>query len=469
MDFVSYKISDISLSMKTGKTPSTKEKLFFEGDVPWITTSDLKGQKKLDITEKTISELAIIEKQAFTFEEETVIISTIGEIGKACITSKKMACNQQLTGVKVNKKIIIPDLFYYWIVKNQQLLNFKANKSIISILNNKTLRDIVISFPKDQKNQRNIVAQLDQIQNIIDFKVKTILTIESLIEATFYKMFGDAVNNQNKYPKKKLKDIVKKNKIITYGIVQAGPNIENGIPYIRSGDIKNKSIKIDKLLRTSKIIASKFERSSCSEGDIVMSIRASIGEVAMVPIELEGVNLTQGTARISPNEKLINKYFLFQILANDGFKFLLNKHVKGSTFKEISLKKLREIEIPVPKDLNLQKQFEKIYLDLNFQKTKIKETIEVLEELFQSVLTNAFEENHEINEESIFEDLIKQFSIEDLKSKKERLQYLINLFSESNLNDISNYNNAKEKLFELLDEEAIEQTFDGDNIKINVK
>ena len=200
-----------------------------------------------------------------------------------------------------------------------------------------------------------------------------------------------------------------------------------------------------------------------------MSIRASIGEVAMVPIELEGVNLTQGTARISPNEKLINKYFLFQILANDGFKFLLNKHVKGSTFKEISLKKLREIEIPVPKDLNLQKQFEKIYLDLNFQKTKIKETIEVLEELFQSVLTNAFEENHEINEESIFEDLIKQFSIEDLKSKKERLQYLINLFSESNLNDISNYNNAKEKLFELLDEEAIEQTFDGDNIKINVK
>ena len=62
-----------------------------------------------------------------------------------------------------------------------------------------------------------------------------------------------------------------------------------------------------------------------------------------------------------------------------------------------------------------------------------------------------------------------KFSIEDLKSKKERLQYLINLFSESNLNDVSSYNNAKEKLFELLDEEVIEQTFDGDNIKIDVR
>ncbi len=469
MDFVSYKISDISLSIKTGKTPSTKEKLYFDGDIPWITTSDLKGQKKLDITEKTISELALIEKQAFTFEEETVIISTIGEIGKACITSKKMACNQQLTGIKVNKKIIIPDLFYYWIVKNQQLLNFKANKSIISILNNKTLRSIVISFPKDQKNQRNIIAQLDQIQNIIDFKVKTILTLENLIESTFYKMFGDVANNQKKYPKKKLKEIVKKDKVITYGIVQAGPNIEDGVPYIRSGDIKNGEVSLDKLLKTSIIIAEKFNRTKCDVGDVIFTIRATIGDVFMISDDLKGVNLSRGTALISANEKIINRYYLLCLLKSEGFKFIINKHIKGSTFKEISLQKLREIEIPIPVDLNSQKQFEKIYLDLNFQKSKIKQTIEILEELFQSVLSKAFGENNEINEESIFEDLIKQYSTEDLKNKKERLQYLINLFSENKFNDVSSYNNAKEKLFDLLDEEVIIQKIDGEDIKIDVR
>ncbi len=181
MEFVNRKIDDIVISIKTGKTPSTKEKLYFDGNIPWITTSDLKGQKVLDYTEKTISELAIIENEAFTFEENTIIISTIGEIGKACIIKKPMACNQQLSGIVVDKNIIYPELLYYWLVKNQELLKFKANKAIISILNNKLLRGIAISFPKELENQRRIIAQLDQIQDVIDLKIKTLEVYDKLI------------------------------------------------------------------------------------------------------------------------------------------------------------------------------------------------------------------------------------------------------------------------------------------------
>jgi len=84
-------------------------------------------------------------------------------------------------------------------------------------------------------------------------------------------------------------------------------------------------------------------------------------------------------------------------------------------------------------------------------------------------LSKAFGENNEINEKSIFEDLIKQYSTEDLKNNKERLQYLINLFSENKFNDVLSYNNAKEKLFDLLDEEVIIQKIDGEDIKIDVR
>ena len=35
----------------------------------------------------------------------------------------------------------------------------------------------------------------------------------------------------------RLKLLVKEDRQITYGIVQAGPNIEGGIPYIRPADI----------------------------------------------------------------------------------------------------------------------------------------------------------------------------------------------------------------------------------------
>jgi type I restriction enzyme S subunit len=197
MEFVNYKIDDIIISIKTGKTPSTKERLYFDGDIPWITTSDLKGQKVLDYTEKTISKLALIENEAFTFEKNTVIVSTIGEIGKACIIKKPMACNQQLSGIVVNDNIIHPELFYYWLVKNQELLKFKANKAIISILNNKLLRSIPISFPKNLENQRKIIAQLDQIQNVIDLKIKTIEVYDKLSSFTTLLIGVDLILIQN--------------------------------------------------------------------------------------------------------------------------------------------------------------------------------------------------------------------------------------------------------------------------------
>ena len=49
---------------------------------------------------------------------------------------------------------------------------------------------------------------------------------------------------------------------ITYGIVQAGPHIENGIPYIRTGDMAGEVIQISQLLRTSPQIANSYKRSS---------------------------------------------------------------------------------------------------------------------------------------------------------------------------------------------------------------
>jgi type I restriction enzyme S subunit len=42
---------------------------------------------------------------------------------------------------------------------------------------------------------------------------------------------------------------------ITYGIVQAGPHIEDGVPYIRTGDMGGNAIALKELLRTSPIIA----------------------------------------------------------------------------------------------------------------------------------------------------------------------------------------------------------------------
>ena len=142
--------------------------------------------------------------------------------------------------------------------------------------------------------------------------------------------------------------------VITYGIVQAGPHTFDGIPYIRTGDMSGDSLYIDNLLRTTNIIASRFFRSQVEEGDIVFALRATIGKVLIVPKELNGANLTQGTARIAPNLEKITSLYLLWAMRMFYFKNQILKTQKGTTFSEITLGDLRQMLITHPNHLDEQ-------------------------------------------------------------------------------------------------------------------
>lgn len=143
-----------------------------------------------------------------------------------------------------------------------------------------------------------------------------------------------------------LSDLVPREKPIVYGIVQAGPEFPGGIPYIKSSNV---GAKIDSasLSRTSPAIAHKYRRSVVRPGDIVFSLRGNIGQLSIIPDTLLEANLTQGTARISSNGRALNA-FVAEALKSPNLQKRIDIVSKGSTFREISLEELRELELPIP-------------------------------------------------------------------------------------------------------------------------
>jgi type I restriction enzyme S subunit len=109
----------------------------------------------------------------------------------------------------------------------------------------------------------------------------------------------------------------------------------------------NGIVSIERLGRTSSEIASKFERSQVRAGDLVFCIRASVGAVAIVPPDLDGANLTQGTARIAPGSHMRTS-FLVWALRSPSLQEWVELQCKGSTFREITLGKLRQLPVPIP-------------------------------------------------------------------------------------------------------------------------
>lgn len=133
--------------------------------------------------------------------------------------------------------------------------------------------------------------------------------------------------------------------LITYGIVQAGPDVANGVPYIRVTDMAEGELKLDNLQRTAPEIAAKYKRSELDEGDLVLALRGPIGLAVTLPANLRGANLTQGTARVSVRREWSTDYVRWA-LRSPPIQARINSVAKGSTFKEISLAALRDLPIP---------------------------------------------------------------------------------------------------------------------------
>lgn len=146
-----------------------------------------------------------------------------------------------------------------------------------------------------------------------------------------------------------LREWVRSGAPITYGIVQAGPEVDGGVPYIRTGDMSGNALDPEALPCTSPTIAASYARSTVRTGEIVIAIRASVGKVLPVPVGLDGANLTQGTARIAPGRS-IHGGFLLRALRHESAQRQIRAAMKGTTFQEITLTALREVLIAAPVD-----------------------------------------------------------------------------------------------------------------------
>ena len=133
---------------------------------------------------------------------------------------------------------------------------------------------------------------------------------------------------------------------IVYGIVQPGPKLPVGVPYIRGTDIQDGQILEHQLLRTSTEVAERHSRSSLRGGDVLLGIIRST-KVAMVPDSLTGSNITQGTARFRPSKVIRSKYLAIA-LESPSVQSWLHERYRGIDMPGLNLADVRRVPIPLP-------------------------------------------------------------------------------------------------------------------------
>lgn len=315
-----------------------------------------------------------------------ILLSVRAPVGPTNICNIEACIGRGLAAIRPKERAFYKYVYHYFKYIEKKL-SASGNGSTFSAITTSDVKNIQIPLPP-LTIQKQIAEILDKADALRKKDLALLEHYNALAQSLFIELFGDPVINEKGWKVLSIDKIVKHDKIITYGIVQAGEHVPDGVPYIRTGDIKEGRIVIDKLLRTSEEIAKAYKRSEVNFGDIIMSIRATVGTVALLPQELDGANLTQGTARISPGP-LMNKFYLFYYLQSEYNKEWINRNSKGATFKEITLTKLRELPVQIP-PIVLQNQFATQIQNIELQKEKVKAQIKASENLFQSLLQKAF-------------------------------------------------------------------------------
>ncbi len=146
---------------------------------------------------------------------------------------------------------------------------------------------------------------------------------------------------------KPLKYLTPDNRQIMYGIILPGPNVENGVPIVKGGDVAPGRLSLHRLNRTTHEIESNYVKSRLRGGDIVYAIRGSIGMAEIVPPELENSNLTQDAARVSPRPCVDNRWLLYALKSRPVFS-QLDAKATGAAIRGINICDLKRALVPVP-------------------------------------------------------------------------------------------------------------------------
>ena len=256
------------------------------------------------------------------------------------------------------------------------------------------LRETLLPVPPLQE-QKKIASILTSVDEVIETTQKQIDKLQDLKKATMNELLTKGIGHTEfkdselgKIPKSwevvELGNSVKKP--ICYGIVQVGDFDSNGVKVIAIKYLGK--INASHLHRSKKTIEEKYKRSRVISGDLLISIKGTIGRIDIVPDDFVG-NISRDIARISLSSDHIPDIIQAYLESSVG-KTNIAQTTVGTTRAELSIGRLVELKIPkIP--LNEQVIIKQIYDSFNIEIAtkfkKLSQTQSLKKSLMQDLLT----------------------------------------------------------------------------------
>ena len=347
------KLGDI-FEIGSGGTPVKSHPEYYNGDIPWVKTGDLKSEYLFEV-EDFITEKGLENSSAKMYEKDTVLIAMYGAtIGATSILKMSACTNQACAAFKKNEKVIPEYLYYFLKSKKEKFVKDGvggAQPNISVGYLKKTEMELLLL-----KEQRKIVDILDRISEMVLKRNQEIQLLDDLIKARFVEMFGDPSANPRGWDETTISDECF---YIKDGPHKSLPDIgkENGgHPFISVRNIVNGHIDFSTARYISdEDYADAIRKCHPEKGDMLYSKGGTTGIAKLIDIDEEFANWVH-VAVLKFDKSRLNGVF-FENMLNCSYCYEQSQRLtKGIANRDLVLSAMAQIKLYCP-PMELQNQF----------------------------------------------------------------------------------------------------------------
>lgn len=360
----------------TGKTPSTSDISLWNGNIPFITPTDIKGFDVFyqGLTERTVSSLGASKQKKTVLPPNAVCISSIATIGKMCLTSCESITNQQINSIVVNNANDYRYVLYLlrYNLPYLQLVGGGSGSGTPIISKNKFAKFRFL-VEDNLPTQQKIASILSAYDRLIENNTRRIRLLEQMAENIYKEWFvrfrfpeHEKVEMINGLPKGwKRTKLIKNIKTSSGGTPSRnkGEYYKNGtIPWIKTGELQDCI-----LINTEECITEDAVNNSSAKlfpkGTLLMAMYGvNVGKLGISEIE---ATCNQACCVFTPKQ-IDYKYYLFHYLKSIR-EYLLSISF-GAAQQNLSQELIKSIRVLFPDEktnISFVKEVEPLFKEIS--------------------------------------------------------------------------------------------------------
>lgn len=289
-----------------------------------------------------------------------------------------------------------PDFFGYMLVQIEDEIaaSGEGASGQTELARNVIENRFQVSFPTSLPEQKRIVAILDEafagIATATANAEKNLANARELFEATLSNIL---TGNSERWSRYKLEEMVEANCALSYGIVQPGEEVPNGLPIVRPTDLTRQVIDLEGLKRIDPAVAQGYSRTKLLGGELLLCVRGSTGGISIASSELVGGNVTRGIVPIRFSPSVISQKLGYYLFLSKPVQDQIRAATYGTALMQINIRDLRQLVFIVPPSEDqpvLLSELESIAINTEHLKEIYEQKLTELANLKQAILRQAF-------------------------------------------------------------------------------